>query len=32
MILVVNDPAKRAPASEDDFLGALSLGSVMENM
>ena len=32
MLFVVYDPAKRAPASEGDFLGALSLGCVMENM
>jgi hypothetical protein len=32
MLFVVYDPAKRAPASEGDFLGALSLGYVMENM
>ena len=32
MLFVVYDPSKRAPASEGDFLGALSLGCVMENM
>lgn len=32
MLFVVYDSAKRAPASEGDFLGALSLGCVMENM
>jgi len=32
MLIVVYDPTKRAPASEGDFLGALSLGCVMENM
>jgi nitroreductase len=32
MIIVVYDPAKRAPASEGDFLGILSLGCLMENM
>lgn len=32
MIIVVYDPAKRAPASEGDFLGILSLGCAMENM
>jgi nitroreductase len=32
MLIVVYDPAKRAPASEGDFLGILSLGCVMENM
>ena len=32
MLIVVYDPGKRAPASEGDFLGSLSLGCVMENM
>ncbi len=32
MLIVVFDPEKRAPASEGDFLGILSLGCVMENM
>jgi len=32
MLIVVYDPAKRAPASEGDFLGILSLGCLMENM
>jgi nitroreductase len=32
MLFVVYNPANRAPASEGDFLGALSLGCVMENM
>jgi nitroreductase len=32
MMFVVYDPAKRAPASEGDFLGILSLGCLMENM
>jgi nitroreductase len=32
MLIVVFDPGKRAPASEGDFLGILSLGCVMENM
>ena len=32
MLLVVFDPAQRAPASEGDFLGILSLGCLMENM
>lgn len=32
LLIVVYDPAKRAPASEGDFLGILSLGCVMENM
>jgi nitroreductase len=32
MFIVVYDPGKRAPASEGDFLGNLSLGCVMENM
>ena len=30
--IVLYDPAKRAPASEGDFLGIVSLGCVMENM
>ncbi len=32
LLIVVYDPGKRAPASEGDFLGAISLGCVMENM
>ncbi|MDR3666602.1 MAG: nitroreductase family protein [Ignavibacteriaceae bacterium] len=32
MMFVVYNPANRAPASEGDFLGSLSLGCVMENM
>jgi nitroreductase len=32
MLIVVYDPSKRAPASEGDFLGILSLGCLMENM
>ncbi len=32
LLVVVYDPDKRAPASEGDFLGILSLGCVMENM
>lgn len=32
MLIVVYDPDKRAPASEGDFLGILSLGCLMENM
>ena len=32
MIIILYDPSKRAPASEGDFLGILSLGCVMENM
>jgi nitroreductase len=32
MLIVIYDPAKRAPASEGDFLGILSLGCLMENM
>lgn len=32
LLIVVYDPAKRAPASEGDFLGIMSLGCVMENM
>ena len=30
--IVIYDSTKRAPASENDFLGAISLGCVMENM
>ena len=32
LLVVVYDSRKRAPASEGDFLGILSLGCVMENM
>jgi nitroreductase len=32
ILIVVYDSRKRAPASEGDFLGILSLGCVMENM
>ena len=32
LIVIVYDPSKRAPASEGDFLGIISLGCVMENM
>ena len=32
LLAVVYDPRTRAPASEGDFLGILSLGCVMENM
>jgi nitroreductase len=32
MLIVLYDPCRRAPASEGDFLGAVSLGCVMENM
>ena len=32
MLIVVYDPTQRAPASEGDFLGNLSLGCAMENM
>ena len=32
MMFVVYDPSKRAPASEGDFLGILSLGCLMENI
>jgi len=32
MLIVVYDPSRRAPASEGDFLGIMSLGCVMENM
>ena len=31
-IVVLYDPARRAPASEGDFLGIISLGCVMQNM
>lgn len=30
--IVLYDPSRRAPASEGDFLGIISLGCVMENM
>ncbi len=32
LLVVVYDPGRRAPDSEGDFLGAISLGCVMENM
>jgi nitroreductase len=32
MLVVVYDPGRRAPASEGDFLGIVSLGCAMENM
>ena len=32
LLVVVYDPARRAPASEGDFLGIISLGCVMENV
>ncbi len=32
MLIVVYDPNRRAPASEGDFLGIVSLGCAMENM
>ena len=32
LLVVVYDPSRRAPASEGDFLGIMSLGCVMENM
>ncbi len=32
LLLVVYDPSRRAPGSEGDFLGIVSLGCVMENM
>ena len=32
LLVIVYNPAKRAPASEGDFLGIISLGCVMENM
>ncbi len=32
LLIVMYDPRKRAPGSEGDFLGKISLGCVMENM
>jgi nitroreductase len=32
LLIVIYDPGKRAPASEGDVLGFMSLGCVMENM
>jgi nitroreductase len=32
MLFVLYDPSKRAPASEGDFLGIMSIGCVMENI
>jgi nitroreductase len=32
LLFVLYDPSRRAPASENDFLGAISLGCAMENM
>ena len=32
LLIVVYDPSRRAPASEGDFLGTISLGCMMENM
>lgn len=32
MMIMVYDPQRRAPASEGDFLGIISLGCVVENM
>ena len=32
LVVIVFDPSKRAPASEGDFLGVMSLGCVLENM
>jgi nitroreductase len=32
LVIVLYDPSRRAPASEGDFLGIISLGCVMENM
>jgi nitroreductase len=32
LLVVLHDPARRAPASEGDVLGMISLGCVMENM
>lgn len=32
LLFVLYDPSRRAPASENDFLGIISLGCAMENM
>ena len=32
LLFVLYDPSRRAPASEGDFLGIISLGCMMENM
>ena len=32
LLVVLYDPSRRAPASEGDFLGIMSLGCVMQNM
>ncbi len=32
LLIVIYDPSKRAPASEGDVLGFMSLGCLMENM
>jgi nitroreductase len=32
VMIVLYDPSKRAPASEGDFLGIMSLGCVMQNL
>jgi nitroreductase len=32
LVLLLYDPSRRAPASEGDFLGLMSLGCVLENM
>jgi nitroreductase len=32
LLVIVYDPSRRAPASEGDFLGIISLGCIMENM
>jgi len=32
LLVVTYDPSRRAPASENDFLGAISLGCMIENM
>jgi nitroreductase len=32
LLIVLYDPGKRAPASEGDFLGIISLGCIMENL
>ena len=32
VLIVLYDPQRRAPASEGDFLGIISLGCVMQNM
>ena len=32
LLVITYDPSRRAPASENDFLGAISLGCMIENM